>query len=177
MEFEQHSPSIARPPSSTSTVQHSRFDSPFSPSHSHGNITLPPLHSITSFAHTTPYLHAPIEPSGPPTSISNPFSLSGEDPQLPSPAPSTQHDRRSTRAPSIYSASIFSYDGVLEKNPSPNIYLDKPVWPLKDPEEALLLRHFVQKLAIWVCNPPYQHSTTSNSTSARSLRPNATFPG
>jgi len=34
--------------------------------------------------------------------------------------------------------------------PPPSIYLDKPVWPLTDPAEALLLRHYVQNLAIWV---------------------------
>lgn len=32
----------------------------------------------------------------------------------------------------------------------PHIYLDKPVWPLKDLSEAMLFRHFVEKLAIWV---------------------------
>jgi hypothetical protein len=32
----------------------------------------------------------------------------------------------------------------------PSIYLEKPIWPLKDPTEALLLRHYVQNLAIWV---------------------------
>jgi hypothetical protein len=32
----------------------------------------------------------------------------------------------------------------------PSIYSDTPIWPLTDPSEALLLRHFVQNLAIWV---------------------------
>jgi hypothetical protein len=32
----------------------------------------------------------------------------------------------------------------------PPIYSNTPVWPLTDPSEALLLRHFVQNLAIWV---------------------------
>lgn len=36
------------------------------------------------------------------------------------------------------------------------IYLDRAVWPLKDPEEAGLFRHFIQKLAIWVSMPPCQ---------------------
>jgi len=31
-----------------------------------------------------------------------------------------------------------------------SIYSDAPIWPLTDPSEALLLRHFVQNLAIWV---------------------------
>ena len=30
------------------------------------------------------------------------------------------------------------------------IYLDQPLWPLRDRQEAKLFRHFVQKLAIWV---------------------------
>lgn len=29
------------------------------------------------------------------------------------------------------------------------IYLDQPLWPLQDRQEAKLFRHFVQKLAIW----------------------------
>jgi hypothetical protein len=37
-----------------------------------------------------------------------------------------------------------------ESTPIPPIYSDRPVWPLTDPAEALLLRHFVQNLAIWV---------------------------
>lgn len=34
----------------------------------------------------------------------------------------------------------------------PQIYSRAPIWPLTDPSEALLLRHFVQNLAIWVGN-------------------------
>ena len=38
-----------------------------------------------------------------------------------------------------------------EESPSiPPIYSERPVWPLEDPAEALLLQHFVQNLAIWV---------------------------
>jgi hypothetical protein len=37
-----------------------------------------------------------------------------------------------------------------ETSPSLSIYSAKPVWPLTDPAEARLLRHFVQNLAIWV---------------------------
>ncbi|KAK3937455.1 hypothetical protein QBC46DRAFT_392691 [Diplogelasinospora grovesii] len=38
---------------------------------------------------------------------------------------------------------------------TPRIYLDEPVWPLSNPAEAVLFRHFVQKLAIWLdlCDP------------------------
>lgn len=39
---------------------------------------------------------------------------------------------------------------ILDATVSTSIYLDKPVWPLRDPAEALLLRHYVQNLAIWV---------------------------
>lgn len=34
----------------------------------------------------------------------------------------------------------------------PQIYSRTPIWPLTDPSEALLLRHFVQNLATWVRN-------------------------
>lgn len=34
--------------------------------------------------------------------------------------------------------------------PLPPIYSSTPIWPLTDPSEAFLLRHFVQNLAIWV---------------------------
>lgn len=45
------------------------------------------------------------------------------------------------------------HPSFIERNipPLPSIYLEKAVWPLKDPAEALLLRHYVQNLAIWVC--------------------------
>ncbi len=46
----------------------------------------------------------------------------------------------------------------FRENPTPislpSIYLSKPVWPLTDPSEARLLRHFVQNLAIWVSTVP-----------------------
>ena len=43
-----------------------------------------------------------------------------------------------------------AYEHGKESPPIPPIYSDKPVWPLADPAEAKLLRHFIQKLAIWV---------------------------
>jgi hypothetical protein len=45
-----------------------------------------------------------------------------------------------------------SYPHNGESPPLPPIYSEKPVWPLTNPEEARLLRHFVQNLAIWVSN-------------------------
>lgn len=37
------------------------------------------------------------------------------------------------------------------------IYSDQDAWPLKTREEAMLFRHYVQKLSIWVRleNPPF----------------------
>jgi hypothetical protein len=43
-----------------------------------------------------------------------------------------------------------TFENILQSAPLPSIYLETPVWPLKDPAEALLLRHYVQNLAIWV---------------------------
>jgi hypothetical protein len=34
-------------------------------------------------------------------------------------------------------------------------YLERPIWPLKDPSEALLFRHYVENLAIWVRSLTY----------------------
>jgi hypothetical protein len=43
-----------------------------------------------------------------------------------------------------------SYSQIDGPTCMPPIYSDRPIWPLKDRAEALLLRHFVQNLAIWV---------------------------
>jgi hypothetical protein len=45
-----------------------------------------------------------------------------------------------------------AYELSTESPPIPPIYSDKPAWPLADPAEAKLLRHFIQNLAIWVSN-------------------------
>jgi hypothetical protein len=116
-----------------------------------GSIILPPLHSITPFV---PYSSSNVPTSDPFTRLNNTSSLFGlsEDSALPSPASSSNRDldRQKDRGLSIYDISSLqnSFDNGL---PTPTIYLDKAVWPLKDPKEALLLRHFVRKLAIWVC--------------------------
>lgn len=43
---------------------------------------------------------------------------------------------------------IFHEDGLSQWRSQ--IYLSEAMWPLADREEALLFRHYVQKLAIWV---------------------------
>lgn len=47
---------------------------------------------------------------------------------------------------------IFHEDGHAHERRA-RIYLNEPVWPLTSPDEALLFRHFVQKLAMWVSLP------------------------
>jgi len=73
---------------------------------------------------------------------------------LPSPNPSTTKGILNSEAviesPHTNDQPKFQVDPNL----LPSIYLDTPVWPLTDPAEALLLRHFVQNLAIWVNSPP-----------------------
>lgn len=44
---------------------------------------------------------------------------------------------------------IFHEDGLQHERRN-QISLNEPIWPLADRDEALLFRHFVQKLAIWV---------------------------
>ncbi|KAK3360406.1 hypothetical protein B0T25DRAFT_565304 [Lasiosphaeria hispida] len=41
------------------------------------------------------------------------------------------------------------------------VYVNNPMWPLSDPTEAVLFRHFVQKLAIWLdlCDPEQNFQT------------------
>jgi hypothetical protein len=78
------------------------------------------------------------------------------------------HTTEQEPLPLIASANPLTIEGILNKgatetlrevpqiyghgegSPIPPIYSDRPVWPLADPAEAKLLRHFVQKLAIWV---------------------------
>ena len=69
--------------------------------------------------------------------------------QLPSPNPSTG------KAVAEENALILAFDEFQNTiaPPPPSIYLDTPVWPLTDPSEAVLLRHFVQNLATWVRFP------------------------
>lgn len=83
---------------------------------------------------------------------SKPSIFSNDDfVQLPSPDPSTGKAFVEEDSVSL------TYEGFQNSiaPPPPSIYLDTPVWPLTDPSEAVLLRHFVQNLAIWLdlCDP------------------------
>lgn len=54
--------------------------------------------------------------------------------------------------------SFLEADNALESvvlSQPPSIYLEAPIWPLTDPSEALLLRHYVQNLATWVYSSPH----------------------
>ncbi|KAM0326642.1 hypothetical protein ACHAQA_006511 [Verticillium albo-atrum] len=43
-----------------------------------------------------------------------------------------------------------------------NIYLDRPIWPIDSREEAVLFRHYIQKLSIWLdlCDPDAHFNTS-----------------
>ncbi|KAH7376734.1 hypothetical protein B0T11DRAFT_23722 [Plectosphaerella cucumerina] len=47
--------------------------------------------------------------------------------------------------------AAYAYDDSVKAN----IYLEKPVWPIERRDEAILFRHYIQKLAIWLdlCDP------------------------
>lgn len=100
---------------------------------------------------------------------------------LPSPVPSSSKGVSENEPSSIASFTEISltehehvFDEPLDLDPSPPIYLDRPIWPLTDPAEALLLRHFVQNLAIWVCvSFKVDRPLTC---AARPLRSDATLP-
>ncbi len=79
--------------------------------------------------------------------------------QLPSPDPST--GKAIAEDDSVALAYGPFQNGI--DPPPPSIYLDTPVWPLTDPSEAVLLRHFVQNLATWVCYPFNFNSSLSES--------------
>jgi hypothetical protein len=103
-----------------------------------------------------------------------PNSTSDEsDTRGPFPSINTSQGNRSSHAPTSTPASptdrfIPQDDGVSDRRYSrttgqqhiaalgslrPHVYLDEPVWPLTDHSEAVLFRHFIQKLAIWVGRP------------------------
>ena len=66
--------------------------------------------------------------------------------QLPSPNPSTG---KAIAEEDTLTLTFDEFQNTIAP-PPPSIYLDTPVWPLTDPAEAVLLRHFVQNLATWV---------------------------
>jgi hypothetical protein len=67
--------------------------------------------------------------------------------QLPSPDPSTGKAMAEEEPVTL---TYNAFQTGIDPPPPPSIYLDTPVWPLTDPSEAVLLRHFVQNLATWV---------------------------
>lgn len=99
-------------------------------------------------------------------SLTSPFPHQPWEQDTVSDTPDLSHEA----LPLLSSSNPLTIDGMLNKSatefphqqihqsyshreissPVPTIYSDQPVWPLADPAEALLLRHFVQNLAIWV---------------------------
>lgn len=57
-------------------------------------------------------------------------------------------DQRATGSAHQHGHQMYGHDH--NASTIPQIYSRTPIWPLTDPSEALLLRHFVQNLAIWV---------------------------
>lgn len=74
-------------------------------------------------------------------------------------SPSDRFIKREPTSPQIYQLSACpSLDRRKIQDPQlrqlmKDVYLDKSVFPLRHPEEARLLGHFVQSLASWVCQP------------------------
>jgi hypothetical protein len=96
-------------------------------------------------------------------SLTNPFTHRLWDQRTVSNNPELSHES----LPLHSSSNPLTIEGILNKGGTdplhqgvaqqdegppfiPQIYSDRPVWPLADPAEAKLLRHFVQNLAIWV---------------------------
>lgn len=151
-------PSEDRPSvSADSTASSQVYRSAVSPSLS--SIRLIP-DSITSRTTRSPENALPLESLASTIDILGQHNLSSKSPvfphnefeQLPSPDPSTG------KAIAEEDSVALAYDPFqtgIEPPPPPSIYLDTPVWPLTDPSEAVLLRHFVQNLATWLdlCDP------------------------
>ena len=84
------------------------------------------------------------------------FSHPSDPPSLNPSMPSHHHpltieeliDQRATGSAHQHGHQMYGHDHSAST--IPQIYSRTPIWPLKDPSEALLLRHFVQNLAIWV---------------------------
>jgi hypothetical protein len=64
-----------------------------------------------------------------------------------------QARRQTTGKALAYAEGNIGVQSSVAQQSLPSIYLSAPVWPLTDPSEALLLRHFVQNLATWVSFP------------------------
>ena len=59
-------------------------------------------------------------------------------------------DQRATQSAHQHSHQTYSQGHSASNLTIPPIASNTPIWPLADPSEALLLRHFVQNLATWV---------------------------
>jgi hypothetical protein len=59
-------------------------------------------------------------------------------------------DQRTTRSAYRHGHQTYSQGHSNSNLTIPPVYSDTSIWPLTDPSEALLLRHFVQNLATWV---------------------------
>ncbi|CAK7201388.1 hypothetical protein SEUCBS139899_004092 [Sporothrix eucalyptigena] len=84
----------------------------------------------------------------------HPASLSDESPQSPTDRFIVQDEPlQPLHPPLVLSAE--------DRAAHPNVYTEKSVFPLQDKRQALLLRHFVQNLAIWLdlCEPSHQFGT------------------
>ncbi|KUJ06789.1 uncharacterized protein LY89DRAFT_726203 [Mollisia scopiformis] len=150
----QHTPKQTSDPHSTNQIAHEEsLDSPSEASQ-----------SLKSHPPSTPRTIPPWDHSSPPafehhqyTSLPKLPGLPHHDfMQLPSPVSSTPRTVTNYETPShIYHEDHNTFQENLRSISLPSIYLDKPVWPLTDPQEARLLRHFVQNLAIWLdlCDP------------------------
>lgn len=158
-ESENGEPSEEAPPeyTQTSTSQFTQDEASHSPFDDHqslrsGTASLPPLATLSWEQPST----STFEPHHQVSLPRIPGLPHHDFTQLPSPVPSTprailNHDT-STHT---YHEDHNTFRDPVSSISLPSIYLDKPVWPLTDPQEARLLRHFVQNLAIWLdlCDP------------------------
>lgn len=143
---------VVESPHSTSATQVSQSESP------HPSWTLvrtPRPLSVSSLVHAeSPFIGPLSEHVSLPKLPPLPRDLT----QLPSPSSFNVRRQIDGEIPSTGEFVEVNTSFSNQRSPSlPPIYTNKPVWPLTDPAEALLLRHYVQNLAIWVSlNYPYR---------------------
>jgi hypothetical protein len=173
-EYESFSEYATPPPDTRSTDATSAFSTPIAdfpivrkPEHT----LIQPLSAVTSHGIgepdqspsviqplTSPFGHQLWEEH----SASNRTDLSQETlPLFPSPNPLTIEGILNKNTADSAHQQVQSCSPSKASTSIPPIYSDRPVWPLADPAEALLLRHFVQNLATWVRQ--YQILVTSTS--------------
>lgn len=141
---------VVESPHSTSATQVSQSESP------HPSWTLvrtPRPLSVSSLVHAeSPFIGPLSEHVSLPKLPPLPRDLT----QLPSPSSFNVRRQIDGEIPSTGEFVEVNTSFSNQRSPSlPPIYTNKPVWPLTDPAEALLLRHYVQNLAIWLdlCDP------------------------